>query len=50
MEILREKSQDRKPYESPTVVYEAVLEVSAATTVSTIPAPGNDPFGLTGDK
>jgi hypothetical protein len=50
MESLREKAQDRKPYESPAVVYETLLEVRAVTSVSTNPGPPNDLFGLSGDK
>jgi len=49
MESLREKAQDRQPYDSPAVVYEALLEVRAVTTDSTFSGPQNDLFGLSGD-
>ena len=46
MESLREKAQDRKPYESPTVVYEALLEVRAVTSASYGNRPCKQPIWL----
>jgi hypothetical protein len=50
MESLNEKLQDRKPYESPAVVYETALQVSAGTTDPTVGNPPNDLFGLIGNE
>jgi len=38
METLKENQQDRKPYEPPAVIYEAMLEVRAGSPLG-IPDP-----------
>lgn len=50
MESLREQAQDRQPYDSPAIVYEALLEVGAVTSDPSFMGPADDLFGLSDDK
>ena len=45
MQSLHETTQERKPYDSPAVVYEAVMEVKAGTQGTAV-SPGVDLFDV----